>query len=141
MLLQSKRLGVWPSRTFRHYMLSNHYHNCQLHACMHVFASQLSPEVVQSVKIFKYSNIFENIPYDDTHIHICSEIFFRNIIHICICSRQGLWIIFVFVFVQEKNICCTPNSPIIVKIQRKNEYFFQSFFFFKEYGKFLISYP
>ena len=38
-----------------------------------------------------------------------------NNIHTRICSRLGLWLLFVFIFVLEKNICYTPKSPDIVK--------------------------
>ena len=41
-----------------------------------------------------------------------------NIIHIC--SRLGIWILFVFVFVQEKNICYTPIY--LLKEEEKKEW-------------------
>ena len=65
-----------------------------------------------------------------------------NNIHIHIRSRLGIWILFLFVFVQEKIICYTPNSLIIVK--KKNGGVFLKIFILissiESYRKFLIFY-
>ena len=72
---------------------------------------------VGNIQIFKY---FLQIIF----IFLFAVKKIMNNIHILIGSRLGLWILFVFVFIQEKNIRYTPNSPIEEKKKNKERRFF-----------------